>query len=237
MTTNTLLINPLESALIMESVSVDCVIFGLEEGSLRVLLVQHDGGPKDGMWALPGDYVHKGLSLDEMPHNVLERLTGLKDVYVDQFGSFGDLTRVDFKRVITIAYFALISTKNHPLVTGPGAKSAKWYKMNEVPTLIYDHNAILGKGIEKLRDKIRKEPIGFELLPEKFTLTQLQKVYEAILDVKLDTRNFRKKIQKTKLIIGLAERDETVPYRAPQLYRFDHEVYNELVRTGYYFEI
>lgn len=235
--TNQLLINPRPSNATMSSLSVDCVIFGLDEGKLKVLLIQHDGGPRDGLWALPGDYVHKDLSISEMPHNVLERLTGLTDVYVDQLGTFGDLGRVFDRRVITIAYYALVASKKYFLEKGPGAKDVKWYPLDELPHLIYDHAEILEQAKLKLRDKLKKEPVGFELLPTKFTLTQLQKVYEVVMDVKLDTRNFRKKILKTKLVIGLDERDESVPYRAPQLYKFDYEVYQQLSKTGYYFEI
>ncbi len=231
------LATPNPSNLVMDNLSVDCVIFGFDDFKIKVLLIQHGRGPMKGKWALPGDYVLKSLSIDEMPIEVLRRLTGLTDVYVEQFGTYGHLDRVDYRRVITIGYYAFISPQSHALIKGEGASDVKWFDINELPSLIFDHNDILKDAIGKLKIKARTEPLGFELLNEKFTLTQLQKLYEAILGHSLDTRNFRRKILNLDTLIDLDEVDDSLPHRAPALYSFDKEKYLELKKEGYYFEI
>lgn len=231
------LAEPNPKHLVMPNVSVDCVIFGFEDFKLKVLLIQHGRGPMKGQWALPGDYVMNDTSMEEMPHEVLRRLTGLTNVYVQQFGAYGNLHRVDYRRVITIAYLALISPQKYTLTKGEGTEDVKWFDINEIPNLIFDHNQLLTDAIAQLKMKARIEPIGFELLNEKFTLTQLQKLYEAILGHQLDTRNFRRKILSLDTLIDLDEVDDSVPHRAPALFSFDHVKYEDLRKEGYYFEI
>jgi 8-oxo-dGTP diphosphatase len=227
--------NPMH--LVMPNVSVDCVIFGFENFELKVMLIQHGRGPMKDQWALPGDYVLANTSIEEMPHEVLRRLTGMNNVYVKQFGAYGGLNRVDYRRVITIAYFALISPQKYTITKGEGTNDVRWFSLNEIPHLIFDHNLILNDAIGQLKLKARIEPLGFELLSEKFTLTQLQKLYEAILGHQLDTRNFRRKILSLDTLIDLDEVDDSVPHRAPALFSFDHVKYEELKNEGYYFEI
>ncbi len=214
------LVNPLPEADLLLNVSVDCVILGFDEEALKVLLVQHNGGPRDGEWALPGDFVDKKSNLAEMPYQVLNRLAGIKDIYVNQLGAFGDLNRVDYRRIVTIAYYALINTHNYTLKIGPGAKNVEWFDIDKVPDLIFDHSNILNTAITKIRRDLDFEPIGYELLPRNFTLTQMQKLYEAILGEQLDTRNFRRKILKGNILIDTGKVASDVPYRAPKLYSF-----------------
>jgi 8-oxo-dGTP diphosphatase len=227
--------NPMH--LVMSNVSVDCVIFGFEDFELKVLLIQHGRGPMKGQWALPGDYVLTDTSMEEMPHEVLRRLTGMNNVFVKQFGAYGELNRVDYRRVITVAYLALISPQKYTLTKGEGTNDVRWFSIKEIPNLIFDHNKILDDAIAQLKIKARTEPLGFELLNEKFTLTQLQKLYEAILGHSIDTRNFRRKILSLDTLIDLDEVDDSVPHRAPALFSFDHVKYEELKKEGYYFEI
>jgi 8-oxo-dGTP diphosphatase len=231
------LAEPNPTHLVMENVSVDCVIFGFEDFKLKVLLIQHGRGPKKGEWALPGDYLLKDTSLDNMPIEVLRRLTGIKNVFVQQMGAYGQEDRVNYRRVITIAYFALISPQKYKLIKGEGTSAVQWFEIKDIPHLIFDHNLIMEDALRQLKLKARTEPIGFELLNDKFTLTQLQKLYEAILGHALDTRNFRRKVLALHTLKDLGEVDKNVPHRAPALYSFDSEKYEELKSLGYYFEI
>jgi len=216
-----LLADPTPEKHLMPSVSVDCVILGFEDERLKVLLIQHRGGPRDGEWALPGDFVKKNMDLEKMPYDVLRRLTGIKDIFVDQLGAFGAKERVDYRRIVTIGYYALISPQKYDLSIGLGAQSVEWFDVEDTPCLIFDHSLILNTAIEKLQKDLETKPIGHELLPEEFTLTQMQKLYEAILGEKQDTRNFRRKINNLKILIDTGKVDDTAPHRAPKLFSFD----------------
>lgn len=221
----------------LSTVSVDCVIFGLEGDALKVLLIQHNDGIMSGKWALPGDYVSFDIDLEEMPGLVLKQLTGLENVFVELFDVMGRVNRVEHQRVITAAYFALISTEKYELKKGLGAKDIKWVDIHQIPDLIYDHFEIIKRGYSALKLKLRREPVGVELLPRQFTLTQFQKMYETILDIKLDTRNFRKKILKEGILIDTNQKEVNVPYRAPNLYTFDADKYDKLKAQGYFLNI
>ncbi len=216
-----LLANPTPKEQLMPSLSVDCVIIGFEEEQLKVLLIQHQGGPKDGEWALPGDFVKKGMDLNRMPYDVLERLTGIRDIFVDQLGAFGDCERVDYRRIITIGYYALISPQNYELTLGLGANQVEWFNVNQTPNLIFDHSEILNAAVSKIQEDLETKPIVHELLPKEFTLTQMQKLYEAILGKRQDTRNFRRKINNLKILIDTGKSDDEAPHRAPKLFTFD----------------
>ncbi|WP_235298416.1 NUDIX hydrolase [Portibacter marinus] len=215
------LINPSPEENLIPSLSVDCVILGFEDDQLKVLLIQHHGGPKDGEWALPGDFVHKNIDLESMPYEVLKRLTGIEDIFVDQFGAFGACERVDYRRIITIGYYALISPGKYELKIGNGAKKVQWFAVDRVPCLIFDHNELVEAAIRQLQMDLDIKPIGNNLLPEEFTLTQMQKLYEAILGEKQDTRNFRRKIANLKILKETGKVDDSAPHRAPKLYQFD----------------
>ncbi len=231
------LAEPNPSHLVMENISVDCVIFGFDDFKLKVLLIQHGRGPMKGQWALPGDYLLRDLSIDDMPQEVLRRLAGLKNVYVEQLGAYGKIDRVGYRRVVTVAYFALISPQKYNLIKGEGTSEVKWFELKDIPQLIFDHSVILEDALAQIKVKAKTEPLGFELLNEKFTLTQLQKLYEAILGHTIDTRNFRRKLLSLDTLIDLEEVDNSVPHRAPALFSFDSERYQELKSQGYYFEI
>jgi 8-oxo-dGTP diphosphatase len=222
---------------VIAAVSVDCVIFGLEEGRLKVLLIQRSIEPSKGLWALIGGFVLEQEDLDMSAKRVLEDLTGLTDIYMEQIYTFGNVKRFPWRRVITTAYCALINLRRENLEPGPDASAVDWFDIAELPELVFDHRQILDRALSHLSNKVRLEPIGFELLPPKFTLTQLQSLYEAVLDTKLDTRNFRKKILKMNMLVMLDEKQQGVAHRAAQLYRFDKEKYNQLKAAGFTFEV
>ncbi|GLR19803.1 NUDIX hydrolase [Portibacter lacus] len=215
-----LLANPSPEDELMHSISVDCVILGFEDEKLKVLLIQHHGGPKDGEWALPGDFIKKNIDLEKMPYDVLHRLTGIQNIFVDQFGTFGNLNRVDYRRIITVGYYALVSPQKYDLKLGKAAKKVEWFDVSDTPNLIFDHSFLLESAIKKLQEDLETKPIGHELLAEEFTLTQMQKLYEAILGEKQDIRNFRRKILNLKVLEETGNVDDSVPYRAPKLYKF-----------------
>jgi 8-oxo-dGTP diphosphatase len=217
--------------------SVDNVIFGFDEGNLKVLLIKRGAEPFQGDWALPGDLVYPNEDLDSAAERVLEELTGLRDVYLEQVNAFGAVDRHPLGRVITVAYFSLVKISNYKVTPASFAQKAKWHSVSDVKKLAFDHNAILKACFQRLRQRVRTRPIGFELLPPKFTLTQLQHLYESILETELDKRNFRKKILSMNLLVDLDETQEGVAHRPAKLYRFDSERYNRLVDEGLSFEL
>ena len=210
--------------------SIDCVLFGIDEGELKILLIERNELPFKDWWALPGNIVGEEESLDNSAARILQELTGLKNIYMEQYYTFGDIGRHPQGRVISIAYYALIRLNEaktvKPLITF--AKQAHWVNVKELPKLAFDHQNIFDKGMEKIKRRIIHHPIAFELLAEKFTLTQLQNVYELILDKKLDKRNFRKKILSYGVLKGLDEKQRDVSFRAATLYRFDKRKYAKL---------
>lgn len=221
---------------VMNSITIDCVIFGFDKGVLEVLLVQHGEGIRKGEWGLPGGWIREKESIDNAAHRLLEDLTGLKNMYLEQLKAFGEPNRFPLGRVITIGYFALIKLEDYHLQPGFTASDAKWYKITEIPKLIYDHNEILNYSLEQLRLRVRHAPIGFNLLPEKFTLFELMQLYEEILGIEMDKSNFRRKILSMKLLVQLDEKQKDVSHRAAKLYRFDPKIYEQLTKKGFNFE-
>ena len=210
--------------------SIDCVIFGFDEGELKILLIERNVEPFKDWWALPGYLVEEHDSLDLAAERILYELTGLRDIYMDQFYTFGDVDRHPQGRVITVAYYAMIRL-NGPKELKPVtsyAKRAVWIPINDLPKLAFDHAKIFERGFLKIRNKITYQPIAFELLPEKFTLTQLQHLYEVILNKSLDKRNFRKKMLNYGILKELDEKQKGVSYRAAKLYKFDRRKYARL---------
>ncbi|MFH6961251.1 NUDIX domain-containing protein [Flavobacterium plurextorum] len=220
----------------MKAITIDCVVFGFEEGSLEVLLVQHAEGISKGKWGLPGGWIHKNESTDNAAQRLLSELTGLDNIYLEQLKAFGDPDRFPLRRVITIGYYALVKREDYNIKVGFTASDAKWYKINSIPNLIYDHNEILSYSLQHLRNRVRHAPIGFNLLPEKFTLLQLMHLYEEILGVELEKSNFRRKILHMKLLLELDEKEQDVSHRAAKLYKFDDEIYKKLTQKGFNFE-
>jgi 8-oxo-dGTP diphosphatase len=222
---------------IIDTLSIDCLIFGFKKGELDILLVQHGEGISKGRWALPGGWIRYNESVNDAAVRLLHDLTGVSNIYMEQLGVFGDVDRYPQKRVITIGYFALVKPENYKLHAGFTASDANWFKLSEVPGLPYDHNKILNAAVKHLRHKVRHEPIGFNLLPRKFTLHQLQELYEALLETKLDKPNFRRKLMKMNLLAPSKEKQKDVSHRAASLYKFDKRSYDRLKEKGFTFEL
>ena len=200
------------------ALSVDCVIFGYEEKSLKVLLIKSDLEEYEGLWSLLGDLVKPTEDLEDAPYRVLQHRTGLKDVFLEQVYTFGSVDRHPSGRVITTAYYSLIDMNVYKLqLTEDGLQ---WHDVSSIHTLAFDHKAILNTCINRLREQIMEHPIAFNLLPEKFSLRELQDVYKAILGVELDRRNFRKRIMLKDWLTDLNEMEKDVPHRPGKLYRF-----------------
>jgi 8-oxo-dGTP diphosphatase len=221
------------------SVTVDCVIFGLDNESLKVLLIQRKHDPFAGTWALPGGFVDMDEPIHRAAQRELEEETGISDMYMEQLYTFGDVERDPRGRVISIAYYALVNLSDYQnkVVAASDASQAKWFAVAALPTLAFDHAKIMEIATNRLKNKVRYQPIGFELLPEKFTLGSLHKLYEIILGRELDKRNFRKKILKMNLLVELDETQKGVSHRAAKLYKFDKESYKNLESKGFSFEL
>lgn len=222
---------------VIKALSIDNLIFGLDRGELKILLVVHSVGLGKGQWALPGGWIRYDENLRDAASRLLEELTGVKQLYLEQLKAFGRVDRFPKERVVTIAYYALVSAEDYPLVAGASTFEVSWFSVNDLPELVFDHSEILQYGIQFLRHQVRHRPIGFNLLPEKFTLLQLQELYEAILDTKLDKPNFRRKILKMNLLTPCNEKQKEVAHRAANLYRFDEDAYHRLTEQGFSFEI
>jgi len=219
------------------SVSVDCVVFGLDEGDLKVLLIQRADKPFAGRWALPGGFVNMNEDLDAAARRELNEETGLVCDFLEQLYTFGEPKRDPRGRVITIAYYALLRRTEHIIQSGSDARDARWFSLHSLPPLAFDHDQILLTAHRRLQSKVRYQPIGFNLLPVKFTLTELQKLYETILDRPLDKRNFRKKVLSLDILEELAESQRGVPHRAAKLYRFSRTKYTHMQERGFNFEV
>lgn len=217
--------------------SVDCVVFGYHEGEIKVLLIQRGAEPFNDHWALIGDLVDPKINLRDAANNVLEKLTGLKNIYMKQFFTFGSVDRHPLDRVVTVGYFSLVNSINYHPIASAWAKSAEWFSIDELPELAFDHQSILEKGIETLKNEVRHKPTGFELLPTKFTLLELQLLYEALLGYKFDKSNFRKKILEMNILQPLNEFKENVAHRPAKLFQFDEKRYKLLEEKGFSFEL
>ncbi len=213
--------------------ATDCVVFGLDEGALKVLLEQRALSPFEGCWALPGGFVRQGESVDDCARRELHEETGLQDVFLEQLYTFGDEGRDPRGHVVSVAYYALTHRAGHRLTARTDAREAAWFDASSPPELAFDHQEILESALERLRGKARYRPIGFALLPETFTLGALQGLYETLLGVPLDKRNFRKKVQSLGLLKETALQDRSGPGRPARLYRFDRRRYQQLVRDGF----
>ena len=219
------------------ALTVDCVVFGLDEQDLKVLLVRRGLPPFEGRWALPGGFVRMEETLDDAARRELREETGLKDVYLEQLYTFGDVRRDPRGRVVSVAYYALVNLADHSVQAATDASDAAWFAATDLPRLAFDHDRILDAASQRLKGKVRYQPIGFELLPEKFTLSQLQRLYETVLERPLDKRNFRKKILSMGVLVETDEVQQDVAHRAARLYRFDEEKYRRLRKKGFNFEI
>jgi len=221
----------------VSAVSVDIVIFGFEGKSLRVLLVQRGVDPFKDEWALPGEMVQSDENLDNAADRVLHELTSLTDVYLEQVASFGAPKRHPAGRAFTVAYYSLIGTSSHPVSPNGWAKNAQYFDVAELPDLAFDHAEVLNSCLERLRERVRMRPIGFELLPRTFSLSDLQNLYESILGETLDKRNFRKKILSMGIVEDTGDLQSNVNHRPAKLYRFDEQRYEALVKKGFSFAV
>jgi 8-oxo-dGTP diphosphatase len=219
------------------ALAVDCVVFGLDDEDLKVLLIQRDLEPFRGRWALPGGFVRVDETLEDAARRELREETGLERVFLEQLFTFGALERDPRERVVSVAHYALVKLGDHKVRAATDARDAAWFAVWDVPALAFDHERVLQTALARLRGKVRYQPIGFELLPAKFTLSQLQRLYEKILERELDKRNFRKKVLAMDFIVELGEVETDVAHRAARLYRFDRRKYQELEKDGFYFEL
>lgn len=217
-------------------VATDCIIFGFDEGKLKLLIFRRRVEPLKGEWSLIGSFVKIDEDVDTAALRVLHEITGLENVYMDELKVYGAAERDPGYRCISVGKYALIRVNDYDreLVEQHGAN---WFNIENVPDLVLDHNQMVADALEGLKRKARHQPIGFELLPEKFTLPQLQQLYEAIYQTELDARNFRKKVLSQNVLIKLEEKDKTSSRRGAFLFKFDHNNYNKLVKSGYNFEI
>lgn len=219
-------------------VAVDCIIFGFdqEEEELKLLLIKRNFSPEKGRWSLMGGFMRLNETLQEAATRVLHTLTGLTNVYMEQLEVFGQVDRDPVERTVSVAYYALINIEDHDeeLIK---RYSACWYKLSKIPKLIFDHNIMVEHAIKRLRYRASIQPIGFELLPEKFTMRQLQKLYEEIFDEQLDKRNFTKKINALEILEKLDEKDKNSSRKGSFLYKFNQEKYHRKSENGFVFKV
>ena len=216
------------------SVTTDCVIFGFDGTKLKVLLVERGIDPYKGHWAFPGGFLRMDETAETGALRELREETGLEGAYIKQFHTFSDPDRDPRERVLTIAYYALVRIQE--VKGGDDAARAEWFALDEVPSLAFDHDLILRTAQKELRKQIFFEPIGFELLPEKFTIKELQLLYEAILNVKFDRRNFYNKMKHLEILTQLDETVFNSPQKEAYLFTFNQEKYNEMKQKGFRLE-
>jgi 8-oxo-dGTP diphosphatase len=205
------------------ALSVDCVIFGFDDNKLKVLLMRSDLKKYHGKWSLLGDLVKPTEDLDSSAYRILKQRTGMDDVYLEQVHTFGKTNRHPGGRVVTVAYCSLINIQHHKLKIHDN--ELHWHDVASVKDLAFDHKKILDFSFERLQKRVKEHPLGFSLLPNKFSLRELQNLYEAILSIKLDRRNFRKKFFSMEILTDMDEIEQNVPHRPGKLYKFDYDKY------------
>jgi 8-oxo-dGTP diphosphatase len=216
--------------------AVDCIIIGFSEDKLELLCIKRDFEPFLGQWSLMGGFMTHEETLDEAAKRVLKKLTGLDDIYMEQLPVFSTIDRDPVERTVSVPYFALINSKDFKdkLID---KYSAHWFSIEELPNLIFDHSQMVATAIKRLRARTTTKPIGFELLPERFTMLQLQSLYEAILDRKLDKRNFNTKVMAMDILFRLPEKETNTSKKGSYLYRFDKEAYIQKMEEGLRFKL
>lgn len=219
------------------ALSVDCVIFGYDQEGLKILLVECNLPPYQGTWSLLGDFVLQDEDLDEAAQRVLKRYTGLHQIYLEQVGSFGQKGRHPLGRVVTTAYYSLMKISDYCPDGSTNGLKVSWLPVDRLPRLAFDHEKILETCHLRLQKSVRERPIGFELLPRQFTLSQLRTLYEIVLGLELDKRNFRRKLRSLDLLIDTGEVQSDVSHRPAKLFTFDYSKYDERIRDGIHFEI
>lgn len=218
-------------------VAVDAVVFGYSDNKLQILLIQRKFGIDKDKWALPGGFVNDNESLDEAVVRELKEETGVKANYLEQLYTFGAVNRDKRERIISVAYIALLNPKNFTLKADTDAKDAQWFNIEDVKHLAFDHKKIINTGLTRLQSKIHYQPIGFELLHKEFPFSDIENLYQTILNKKLDRRNFRKKLLSFGFLIETEKVHRPASGRPAMLFRFDQKKYKELEMNGFHFEI
>lgn len=217
-------------------VALDCIIFGFDRGELKLLIHKRRFEPARGGWSLFGGFLKEDESLEEAANRILHELTGLEEIYMEELQTYGDIDRDPAGRVISVAYFALIPAHRYSEAYST-RYGATWVSLKDLPPLIMDHDTMVEKALRRLQRRASSQPIGFELLPKEFTIPQLQALYEAIFQSRVDKRNFRKKILSMGVLVKLEEKDMSNSRKGAFLYRFDKRKYRKLVEGGYDFNI
>ena len=212
-------------------VATDCIVFGFDEGILKLLVFRRRIDPLKGEWSLIGSFVNEEESVPDAARRVLLQFTGLENIFLEELRVYSDVERDSGARCISIAQYALIRINDYDREQVE-LHGAKWFALEDIPQLVLDHNVMIADALDRLRQKTTHKPIGFELLPEKFTIPQLQSLYEAIHQTKLDDRNFRKKLLSFDLLIKLDEKDKSTSKKGAFLYRFDYGKYKKLEESG-----
>ncbi len=216
-------------------VAVDCILFGFDGENLKILLVQRNFEPKMGEWSLMGGFIDDKESSDQAANRVLNTLTGLENIYLEQLNTYTEIDREPTARIMSISYYALINIEKDIQINEK--YSAKWFDLKDRPNLIFDHNEMVKDAVLRLRRRATTRPIGFELLTKKFTMKDLQNLYEAIFDEKYDKRNFTSKINALDVLIKTAEKDMSSSKKGSFLYTFDEKKYNKKIAEGFMFKI
>ncbi|MEO6304222.1 MAG: NUDIX domain-containing protein [Bacteroidia bacterium] len=219
------------------ALATDCVIFGFDGGELKLLLLEREKEPFKNKWALPGGFVFEDETTEIAAKRILTEKAGVKNMFIEQLYTFSEVDRDPRERIISVAYFALVNKHQYTLMAGRDTVTAEWFELSSLPKLAFDHGKIVKTAIQRLKGKVSYQPIGFELLDEKFTLTQLQSLYEAILETPIDKRNFRKKILGMGFLKALNEKEKNVARKAARYYSFDKKTYKELTQKGFHFEL
>lgn len=217
--------------------TVDAVVFGYVEDDLKILLIKRKYEPFSNCWALPGGFVSNNESLESAVLRELKEETSIENIYLEQLYTFGNIDRDPRERIVSVAYYGLVKPEKFIISATTDASDVKWFSVNEIPDIAFDHKVIIDKAHSRLKSKLRYEPIGFELLPDKFPFSKLQKMYETIIGMKFDRRNFRKKFLKLEVLSELNEKQIGVSHKAGHLFMFNLDSYNNKKKTGFYFEI
>ncbi|MDQ0782504.1 NUDIX domain-containing protein [Chryseobacterium sp. W4I1] len=216
-------------------VAVDCIIFGFDGENLKILLVKRNFEPQMGEWSLMGGFIGNDETSDEAATRVLHTLTGLENIYLEQLKCYTEIKREPTARIMSISYYALINIEKDIQINDQ--YSAQWFEFQNAPSLIFDHNDMVRDAAARLRRRASTGPIGFELLPEKFTMKDLQNLYEAILSEKFDKRNFTSKINSMDILVNTNKKDMTSSRKGSFLYRFDEKKYKKKISQGFMFKI
>lgn len=225
------------SAYPQPSVTVDCVVFGYDGQQLSVLLLNRKEAPFQNKWTLPGGFLHVNEGLEACAERILLSKTGLRNLFMEQLATFGNVDRDPRGRVLSVGYYTLVNPRKSSLVAGEAANDVNWFPLAKLPAMGFDHKHIFTVALNRLRAKVTYQPIGFELLEKKFTLTELQLLYECILQRAIDKRNFRKRLLESGILKATGLKKTGLKNRAPELFEFNETNYKKLIKEGYQFKI